>query len=31
MTTGIDFREGLPNKDKFYNLLTNRGISDKNY
>ena len=25
------FREGLPSKDKFYNTLINRAISDKNY
>ena len=25
------FKEGLPNKDKFYNTLTNRAMSDKNY
>ena len=25
------FKEGLPSKDKFYNTLTNRAISDKNY
>ena len=24
-------KEGLPNKDKFYNTLTSRAISDKNY
>ena len=25
------FKEGFPTKDKFYNTLTNRAISDKNY
>ena len=25
------FKEGLPSKGKFYNTLTNRAISDKNY
>ena len=25
------FKEGLPGKGKFYNTLTNRAISDKNY
>ena len=25
------FKEGLPNKDKCYNTLTNRAMSDKNY
>ena len=33
MTTGSleKFKEGLPSKDKFYNTLTNREISGKNY
>ena len=25
------FKEGLANKDKFYNILTNRAVSDKKY
>ena len=25
------FKEGVPSKDKLYNTLTNRAISDRNY
>ena len=25
------FKEGLASKDKFYNILTNRAVSDKKY
>ena len=33
MTTGSleKFKEGLPSKDKFYNSVTNRAISGKNF